>query len=68
MAHVTGDAAASGAGGHVGSEDVVGVPVEVLAGPVVARGRAGIGVPGGDLDIAQVNPGIQHGCNERECA
>ena len=32
-AHVTGDAAVSGAGGHVGGEDVVGVPVEVLAGP-----------------------------------
>ena len=64
MAHVTGDAAVSGARGHVGGEDVVGVPVEVLAGPVVAGGRAGIGVPGGDLDIAQVNPGIQHGRDE----
>src|ERR1700733_8093799 len=56
--HVTGDAAASGAGGHVGGEDVVGMPVEVLAGPVVAGGRAGISVPRGDLDIAQVYPGI----------
>ena len=36
----------------------------VLAGTVIAGGRAGIGVPGGDLDIAQVNPGIQHGCDE----
>ena len=37
------------------------MPVEVLAGPVIARGGAGIGVPGGDLDIAQVNPGIETG-------
>lgn len=64
MAHVTGDAATSGARGHVGGEDVIGVPVEVLAGPVIARGRAGIGVPGGDLDIAQVNSRIQHGRDE----
>ena len=35
------------------------MPVEVLAGPVVAHVGAGIGVPGGDLDITQVNPGIQ---------
>jgi len=31
----------------------LGWPVEVLAGPVIAHGRVGIGVPGGDLDIAQ---------------
>ena len=55
-AHIRGDAAASGAGGYVGGEDVVRVPVEVLACSVIARCRAGIGVPGGDLDIAQVNP------------
>ena len=41
------------------------MPVEVLAGPVVAGGRAGIGVPGGDLDIPQVNAGIKHGRDER---
>ena len=52
MALGTGDAEGSGAGGHVGGEDVVGVAVEVLAGPVIAHGRAGIGVAGGDLDIA----------------
>jgi len=60
-ADVTGEAVASGAGGHVAGEDVVGVPVEVLAGPVIAHGRARIGVPGGDLDITQANPGIQTG-------
>lgn len=32
--------AASGAGGHVGGEDVVGAPVEIVAGSVVAHGRA----------------------------
>jgi hypothetical protein len=52
---------ASGAGSHVGGQDVVGMPVEVLACPVVAGGRSGIGVPGGDLDIAQVNAGIETG-------
>ena len=53
----------SGAGGHVGGEDIVRVPVEVLAGAVIPRGGAGIGVPGGDLE-EQVDPGIQHGCGE----
>src|SRR5579862_8430443 len=37
VARATGDAAASGAGGHVGGEDVVGVAVEVLAVPVMAE-------------------------------
>ncbi len=46
MPHVTGDTTASNAGGNVGGEDVAGVPVEVLADTVIARGRAGIGVPG----------------------
>jgi hypothetical protein len=43
VADLTGDAVASGAGGHVGGEDVVGVAVQVLAGPVIAHGGAGIG-------------------------
>jgi hypothetical protein len=37
----------SGAGGHVSGQDVVGVAVEVLAGPVVAHGGARVGVAGG---------------------
>ena len=41
------------------------MPVEVLAGRVVAGRRAGVGVPGGDLDIAQANPCIEHGRDER---
>jgi hypothetical protein len=34
------------------------VPVEVLASSVVPHG-AGVGVAGGDLNVAQVNPGIE---------
>jgi len=44
------------------------VPVEVLAGPVIARSRAGIGVPAGDLDIAQVNPGTDIGAFSNNAA
>lgn len=40
-------------GGHIGGEDVVGMPVEVFASTFVAHGRAWIGVTGGDLHIAQ---------------
>jgi len=40
----------SGAGGHVGGQDVVGVAVQVLAGPVLPHGGAG-SRDGGDLDI-----------------
>jgi hypothetical protein len=41
-----------GAGGHVGSEDVVGVAVGGFAVPVVAQGAAGVGVAARDLDVA----------------
>jgi hypothetical protein len=51
----------SGPGRHIGGKNVVGVTVEVLAGPVVAHRGPGISVPGSDLDIAQVHPGIQTG-------
>ena len=43
----------SSAWGHVGGEDVVGMAVEILAGPVVAHRGARAGVAGSDLDIAQ---------------
>jgi hypothetical protein len=42
----------SGAGGHVGGQDVVRVAVQVLAGPVIPHSGTGIGVTGGDLDVA----------------
>jgi hypothetical protein len=38
----------------VGSENVVGVAVDVVSGSVVAQGGAGVGVAAGDLDVAEV--------------
>jgi hypothetical protein len=55
----------SGAGCHVGGQDVVRVSVEVLAGPVVAHRGPRVSVPGLDLDIPQVHARIQHGRDER---
>jgi len=51
----------SGAGCHAGSQDVVRVPVEILAGSVVAHRGTWIGVPGGDLDVPEVHASIQTG-------
>src|SRR5665811_1758536 len=51
----------SGSGGHVGGQDVVGVSVEGGAGTVVSHGGAWVGVAGGDLDVAQVDAGVEHG-------
>jgi hypothetical protein len=50
--------------GHVGGEDLVGLRVEVLAVSVVAHGGAWVGVPGGDLHLAQVDAGVEHGGDE----
>jgi Arc/MetJ family transcription regulator len=57
--------AGSGAGRHVGGQDVVRVAVEVLAGLVVSHRGARIGVPGGDLHIAQVSASVEHGRDKR---
>ena len=35
--------------------------VEVVAGSLVAHGGAGVGVPGCDLDVAEVDARIEHG-------
>src|ERR1022692_3503051 len=51
----------SGAGGHVGGQDVVRMAVEVLARPVVAHRGPRIRMPGSDLDISQVHARIEHG-------
>src|SRR5215471_19846746 len=51
----------SGAGGHVGGEDVVGVAVQILAGPVVAHRGPRISVAGRDLHIPQVHARVQTG-------
>jgi len=40
------------------------VAVQVLPGPVVAHGGARAGVPGGDLDVPEVDAGIEHGRDE----
>ena len=39
--------------------------VEVLAGPVIPHRGARISVPGGNLNVAQVYPGIEHRSDER---
>jgi len=53
------------AGGRVGGEDVVRVAVQVLAGPVVSHGGARVRVTGGNLDVAEINAGIEHRGDER---
>jgi len=40
------------------------VSVEVLAGSVVVHGGARVGVPGGNLQVAQVHAGVEHGGDE----
>jgi hypothetical protein len=39
--------------------------IEIVPGPVIAHGGARVGVPGGDLHIPQVHPGVQHRGHER---
>jgi hypothetical protein len=63
-AHRQSRVSALGPGGHVGSEDVVRVAIEVLARPVVAHRRPQVGMAGGDLHIAQADPGVEHGRHE----
>src|SRR5258708_16792370 len=53
--------AGSGAGSHVGGQDVIRMAVEVLAGPVITHRGAWIGVAGGDLDVPQVHSSTEHG-------
>ena len=38
--------------------------VEVVAGAVVAHGGSWVGVAGGDLYVAQVDAGVEHGSDE----
>jgi hypothetical protein len=45
-----------GGGDHVG-----GVPVERVAGPVVADRGSRVGVAGGVLDVSQWYPGVESG-------
>jgi hypothetical protein len=54
----------AGGAGDEGGDDVRGVTVERLAGPVVAHGRARIGVRGGFLDVSQGHSGVESGGDE----
>ena len=54
-----------GGSGEVGGDDVGGVPVEAAAGPVVAHRCARIGVRGRFLHVAERDPGVEGGGNER---
>ena len=40
--------------------------VQVLAGSVISHSRARVRVAGGDLDVPEVDAGIEHG-RERTC-
>ena len=37
----------------------------VLAGPVISHGRARVRMTGGDLDVAEIDAGIEHRGDER---
>ena len=51
--------------GYVGGDDVSGVPVQAGACAVVAHGGARVGVRCGLLHVAQRDPGVEGGRNER---
>ena len=55
----------AGGAGDEGGDDVGGVAVEGDPGPVVAHGGAGVGVAGGFLHVAQRDPGVERGGDER---
>jgi hypothetical protein len=54
-----------GGAGEESGDDVGGVAVEVAAVAVVAGGHAWVGVPGGDLDVAERYAGVKAGRYER---
>ena len=54
-----------GGTGEAGRDDVGHVPVEAAASTVVSHGGAGIGVRGGFLHVAQRDPSVQRGGDER---
>jgi hypothetical protein len=55
---------ASRAGGHIGSKDVVRVPVEVVARWVVPHGGSRIAVTSGDMDVAEIDSCVEHDGDE----
>jgi hypothetical protein len=58
------ESGSAGGAGEEGCDDVGGVPVEGLAGPVVAHGRARVGVGGGFLDVPEWDAGVEGGGDE----
>jgi hypothetical protein len=55
----------AGGAGDEGSDDVGRVPVEGLAAPVVAHGRARVGVTGRFLHVTQRHSGVERGGFQR---
>ena len=55
----------SGGTGEVGGNHVGGVPVEAAAGTVVSHSGPGIGVRGGFLHVAERDPRVEGGGDER---
>ena len=51
----------SGAGDHVCREDVVGVAVEGSCGHALAHRRPRVGMARSDLNVAQVDVGVERG-------
>jgi hypothetical protein len=54
-----------GSTGDVGGDDIGGVPVQAAAGTVIPHRDPGIGVRGGFLDVAERDPGVEGGGDER---
>jgi hypothetical protein len=54
-----------GGTGEVGGDDIGSVPVQAAAGTVIPHRGPGIGVRGGLLDVAERNPGVEGGGEER---
>lgn len=47
-----------------GGEDVIRVTVQVLASPVIPHGGPRVCMAGSDLNVAQVDPSVEHGRDE----
>jgi len=54
---------ASAGAGDEGGDDVAGVTIEVVAGPVPAGGGARIRLAGSDLHVAERHPSVEDGGN-----
>jgi hypothetical protein len=50
--------------GNEGGDDIAGVTVKVVTGPVVTGGGPRIGVTGRDLDVSQSDTRVEAGGND----